>query len=198
MVWLVEELESYSLNSCLNMRVLEIIKYYYYKMFKPEFFSGCKHGKNFRSNSLIDGLFPQLIEIGDNFISAPGSRILSHDASLLHHIGKMRAEKTIIGNNVFLGADSLIMPGVVIGNNVIIGAGSIVTKDIEDNSVVAGNPAKYICSVQEYIERCKHKQCLYDLSTSFKDAICNSKPVTIDITQSLRDTVYSQNNKFFQ
>ncbi len=170
------------------------LKYYYTKFFKPEFFNGCKHGKNFRSNSYIDGLFPDLIEIGDNFISAPGSRILSHDASLLLFAKKMRAEKTVIGNNVFLGADCLIMAGVKIGNNVIVGAGSVVTKNIDDNSVVAGNPARYICSVDDYVKKCEQKNCLYEISDEFRDAIENSKPSTIDVVTSLRKKVYAQMN----
>lgn len=174
------------------MSILEKIKYYYFKLFKPKFFTGCKHGKNFRSNTHIDALFPELVEIGDNFISAPGSRILSHDASLLFFTNKMRAGKTIIGNNVFLGANSIVLAGVNIGDRVIIGAGSVVSKDISSNSVVAGNPAKYICSVDEYIKKCEDKRCLYSLSTEFDRAIKESLPITIQCTQSLRKSVYKQ------
>ena len=172
--------------------VLFRIEYYYTKIFKPNFFYGCKHGKNFRSNSNIDGLFPELIEIGDNFISAPGSRILSHDASLLLFTKKMRVNKTIIGNNVFLGADSVVMPGIRINDRVIVGAGAVVTKDIASNSVVAGNPARYICSVDEYINKCIKRNCLYDISTDFLDALVNGTPITIRCTKSLRKTVYKQ------
>ena len=168
------------------------IEYYYTKIFKPNFFCGCKHGKNFRSNSKIDALFQELIEIGDNFISAPGSRILSHDASLLLFTKKMRVNKTIIGNNVFLGADSVVMPGVRINDRVIVGAGAVVTKDITSNCVVAGNPARYICSVDEYINKCIKRNCLYDISTDFLDALVNGTPITIRCTKSLRKTIYEQ------
>ena len=78
-----------------------------------------KHGQRFYSNSLIDTLFPELVEIGDDFISAPGSIILAHDASTLWHTGKYRVQKTKIGNRVFLGANSIILPGVVVGDDVI-------------------------------------------------------------------------------
>ena len=56
-------------------------------------------------------------------------------------------------NNVFIGCNSIIMGGVRIGNNVVIGAGSVVTKDIPDNSVVVGNPAKVIKTFDEFIEK---------------------------------------------
>lgn len=52
--------------------------------------------------------------------------------------------KITIGQNVFIGARAFIMPGLTIGNNAIIGAGSLVTKNVEANSVMAGNPAKFI------------------------------------------------------
>ena len=58
-----------------------------------------------------------------------------------------------VGNNVFIGSNTVILPNIKIGNNVIIGAGSIVTKDIPDGSVVAGNPAKLITTFDKYIEK---------------------------------------------
>jgi len=96
------------------------------------------------NNSIIDSLVPQYVEIGDNFISAPGSVILAHDASLLSQFREYRVEKTIIGDNVFLGANSVVLAGVKIGDGAIIGAGAVVTKDVEAYSVVAGNPARKI------------------------------------------------------
>ena len=62
-----------------------------------------------------------------------------------------------IGNNVFIGAESVVLPNVTIGDNVVIGANSTVTKDIPSNSVYAGNPAKFICTIDEYIETNKRK-----------------------------------------
>lgn len=63
----------------------------------------------------------------------------------------------IVNDNVFIGARSIIMPNVIIGKNVIIGAGSIVTKDIPDNQVWGGTPAKFICTIDEYKKKNKSK-----------------------------------------
>ena len=58
-----------------------------------------------------------------------------------------------VGEESFIGACSIIMPGVKIGRNCVIGAGSIVTKDVPDETVVAGIPAKKICTTKEYAEK---------------------------------------------
>lgn len=114
---------------------------------------GMKVGNNtdiFSCN--IDNFFPYLIEIGDN-VTISKSTILAHDASTKKILGKSKVGRVTIGNNVFIGFDSIIMPNTKIGNNVVIGARSIVTKDIPDNVVVAGNPLKVICTFEEYINK---------------------------------------------
>jgi len=75
-----------------------------------------------------------------------------------------------IMNNVFVGSCTQIKYNVRIGNNVIIGANSFVTKDIPDNSVYAGVPARYICSFDEYVA--KHKTYSEQFRTKFgRDAV---------------------------
>ena len=69
--------------------------------------------------------------------------------------------KVEIGDYVYIGSDSIIMPGVTIGDHVLVAAGSVVTKSIPSGVVVGGNPAKYICTVEEYYERNKQ----YNIST---------------------------------
>lgn len=113
-------------------------------------------------NSTIDGL-SELVVIGKNFISAPGSIILAHDASTITHTGKTRVEKTIIGDNVFVGANAVILAGTIINDGCIIGAGAIVSKEIPAYSVVAGNPGRVIMTIGEYIKKCEERDNLYDL-----------------------------------
>lgn len=79
--------------------------------------------------------------------------ILAHDNSLKRHIGILKVGRVRIGDNVFIGANSLILPNVQIGNNVIIGADSVVTRNVPDNVVVAGNPARIIKSTEAYVEK---------------------------------------------
>ena len=89
--------------------------------------------------------------IGDYVTISEGSRIFSHEHDITKIVKKESSafpKKTIIGNNVWIGSGSTILAGVKVGDNVVIGAGSIVTKDVESNSVVAGNPARFIKSLQ--------------------------------------------------
>ena len=97
-----------------------------------------------------------LIDIGDN-CTITHTTILTHDASTKMYLGYAKVGRVSIGNNVFIGQGSIILPGVKIGNDVIIGAGSVVKKDIPDRSVAAGNPAEVICSIDRYIERNREK-----------------------------------------
>ena len=60
-----------------------------------------------------------------------------------------------IGDNTFIGNEALILPGVTIGRNCVVGAMSVVSRSVPDNTVVAGNPAKVICTTDEYYQRIK-------------------------------------------
>lgn len=61
--------------------------------------------------------------------------------------------KVKIGSNVYIGNNSLIMPGVTVGDNVLIAAGSVVTHSVPDNVVIGGNPAHVICSFDDYYQK---------------------------------------------
>jgi len=93
------------------------------------------------------------VQIGDDVTLAPRVHILAHDASTKMHLNYARIGKVKIGNRVFVGASSIILPGVTIGNDVVIGAGSVVSRDIPDGHVAAGNPAKLICTIDEFLSK---------------------------------------------
>ena len=116
---------------------------------------GMKVGKNFgRLNGVIlDPSHCWLIEIGDEVTLAPRVHILCHDASTKKFLGYTKIGRVTIGNNVFIGAESVVLPGVTIGNNVIVGANSTVTHDVPDNTVVVGSPARVLCSLDEYLAK---------------------------------------------
>ncbi len=103
-------------------------------------------------NTKIDNLRPFLVEIGKNTLIT-GTRILTHDASTKKALGYTKVGRVKIGDNVFIGVNSIILPNIKIGNNVIIGAGTIVSKSIPDNSVVVGNPMKIIGTFEENIKK---------------------------------------------
>ena len=116
---------------------------------------GMTVGKNFKrlNGVILDPGHCWLIEIGDNVTMAPRVHILCHDASTKQFLNYTKIGRVTIGSNVFIGAESVVLPGVTIGDNVIIGANSTVTRDIPENSVVAGSPARVICSLEEYLEK---------------------------------------------
>lgn len=112
-------------------------------------------GDNVFINQNCTFLDNNIITIGERVLIAPDVRIYAGD----HPInGKDRyidqgdgnayivslSKPVTIGDDVWIGGGSIILPGVTIGNNVVVGAGSVVTRDIPDNVVVAGNPAKIV------------------------------------------------------
>lgn len=102
---------------------------------------------------------PELIKFHDNVVVTSDVVFMTHDItnlmlnSMYDNYYKYYSGCIEVMNNVFIGSGSIIFPNIRIGNNVIIGAGSVVTKDIPDNSVVAGNPARVIESFDNYIEK---------------------------------------------
>lgn len=102
------------------------------------------------------------IEIGNDVVLAPNVHILAHDASTIIHLKYTRIANVKIGDRVFIGAGTIILPGVSIGNDVIIGAGSVVSKNIPSNSMAVGCPAKVISTLENYIEKEKVKMNSYN------------------------------------
>lgn len=107
------------------------------------------------NHTFIDIQRPEMLEIGDFCKITKGVTILCHDYSMSvvrrkyhHHIG--HSAKTTIGSNVFIGMNATILMGTQIGANCIVGAGAVVSGRFEDNVVIAGNPARVICTLHEY------------------------------------------------
>lgn len=98
-----------------------------------------------------------LISIGDNCTICPNVRLIAHDASTKGHLGYTKIGRIDVRANCFIGDSTLVLPGVTIGPNSIVGAGSIVKRDIPPYSVAAGNPARVICSLDEYLEKMRLK-----------------------------------------
>ena len=107
------------------------------------------------------------ITLGDRLVVSMNVHFLTHDYSYttaLISIGEKPntdigvVREIVIGDNVFIGMNSIILPGTTVGNNVIIGAGSVVRGPIPDNSVVAGNPAEKIFEIKDYALRVKFRQ----------------------------------------
>lgn len=125
---------------------------------------GVRVGENVRFYGISRGMFgsePWMIKIGNNCYITAGVQFVNHDGgTLILRKDEPTLEWTApitIGNDVYIGLRSIILPNVRIGNRCVIGAGSVVTKDIPDNSVFAGVPARFICTVDEYYMKLKMK-----------------------------------------
>ena len=107
----------------------------------------------------IDIQRPHMLHIGDYVKIAKGVTILCHDYSrsvfcnMKGYENCGEGDETFIGNNVFIGLGATILMGTHVGNNVIVGAGSVVSGDIPDNVVIAGNPAKVVCTIDNYYKK---------------------------------------------
>lgn len=152
------------------MRILKLIKRMIYcrikHINKAEYAlvtGGGKLGQNCEIySSVVFGSEPYLIEIGNNCRITEGVKFVTHDGGLwvlrnlypelknADYFGKIK-----IGNNVHIGWNSIIMPGVEIGENSIVGCGSVVTKNVPANSVACGIPARVIETIDEYYDKKK-------------------------------------------
>ena len=120
--------------------------------------SGLTFGKNLDICGHVNfGSEPFLIFLGDDVRITEGVSFITHDGgvAVVRRLYNENSSddvfgKIVVGNNVHIGTNSIIMPNVTIGNNVVIGCGSIVTHDVPNNCVVAGSPAKIIESLEEY------------------------------------------------
>lgn len=123
---------------------------------------GCKIGEGsrvrFQRTAMIDITRPALITIGKNVDMNRNFQIYTHDYACTVFIHKYNefvnsSGAVTIGDNVYFGADVIVLKGVTIGSNCIIGAGSVVTKDIPSDSVAVGNPCVVVASLEKYFQK---------------------------------------------
>lgn len=160
------------------MKIIELIKYKItsfqgrVKILRKQ---GIDIGENCEIYSNVSfGSEPYLISIGDNVRITSGCKFITHDGGVwvlrnlkLLDNGDLFGKITI-GNNVHIGLNTVIMPNVTIGDNCIIGCGAIVTKDIPDNSIAVGVPARVIETIDEYYKKNKER-CDFTKNMSKKE-----------------------------
>ena len=122
-------------------------------------------GKNFFANYNCTIIDVAKVKIGDNCQMAPNVAIYTAGHPL-HPVARNSMYEygisVTIGDNVWIGGNTVIMPGVHIGSNTVIGAGSVVTKDIPDWSVAVGNPCRVIKKITEEDKKYYYKDREFD------------------------------------
>lgn len=150
----------------------------YLQLFNPVKYAatlGVHFGKNFKPfGKVYYGSEPWIIRMGDDVFLTSNISFITHDGGTLifrDQIPDLEITKPItIGNKVYIGVNTTILPGVTIGDNVVIGSCSVITKDIPSDSVAAGNPARVIKTTNEYLEKIKAESLhLGHLSATEKD-----------------------------
>lgn len=154
-------------------RISEIVKELFGKsegaFVNPPFYcdygSHIEVGKNFFANYNCTILDVAKVKIGDNCQMAPNVAIYTAGHPVHPDTRNTMFEygiEVVIGDNVWIGGNSVICPGVHIGNNVVIGAGSVVTKDIPEWCIAAGNPCKVIRKITEADRKLYYKDREFD------------------------------------
>lgn len=166
---------------------------------------GIQIGRNtyISPDSIVDITRPSLVTVGDNCYFNHGFTLLTHDwvAGVMRHIyGEFlnSSGRVTIGNNVGTGYNVTVLKGVTIGDNVFIAANSLVTKDIPSNSVVAGSPAKILCTLDEYRKKrlkCCEEEAL-DYARSIKERY-NREPVVNDFYEEFSWFVDNENEHVY-
>lgn len=122
----------------------------------------------------IWGSEPWLITLGNHVVISRNVTFVTHDGATCVFRNRekykdvIRYGKIVVGDNSVIGINVTILPNVTIGENSVIGACSLVCKDVEPNSVYAGVPARRICSIEEYAEKCLRETPEYD-KTRYKE-----------------------------
>ncbi|MCJ8007687.1 acyltransferase [Lederbergia wuyishanensis] len=137
-----------------NFIVIQMARYTPFLSFKNWMyrkFLGMKVGEqtSFALMVMLDVMFPEKISVGRNTVIGYNTTILAHE----YLIKEYRLGNVEIGNEVMIGANSTILPGIKIGNNAIVSAGTLVHKDVPEGAFVGGNPMQVIYTKEELAER---------------------------------------------
>lgn len=133
------------------------------------------------------------ISIGDGATLAPGVRILCHDASCVRRIGGTWVAPVSIGAGAFIGAESVLMPGVTVGDGAVVAAGAVVTRDVPAGTIVAGVPAKPIGAVADLDARRREQMATMP---QFQSAEYEQEDLPADKDQQLRDAIANHGGYF--
>lgn len=143
----------------------KIYKHFYSRLYGVAGYfrkQGVTIGKGCEINPGVNfGTEPYLITLGNNVRLTKGVQFVTHDGGMWT-LRKMKLLENAdyfntitVGDNTHIGWNTIIMPGVHIGKNCVIGCGAVITKDIPDNSVAVGVPARVIKSIEEYYDKYK-------------------------------------------
>ncbi len=148
-------------------RIKQIIRRFYYMRIKGLSYtdylilqmrqSGIEIGERCKIFTHIVSREPTLIQIGDNVTIAAGTVFCTHDNAAIKVIpGKTDVVGSIkVGNDCFIGINCILMYGIELGDGCIVGSGSVVTRSFPPHTVIAGNPARRLCSTEEYAQKYK-------------------------------------------
>lgn len=138
-------------------RIIDLWRYLIYSPNKYAKYIGVNIGvDNFIPDKKCWSSEPYLITIGNHCQITSGVRLFTHGGGNVARDKYPDFDvfgKIVIGDWVYIGSGSLIMPGVTIGDNVLVAAGSVVTRSVPPRTIVAGNPARVVGTVDDYIER---------------------------------------------
>lgn len=134
-------------------KILNKLRKLFWSPIKYARFKGVRIGDNCDIQNVNFGSEPYLIEIGNNVQITNGTKFFTHGAAWvlrkkypnMDFFGKIK-----VGDNVYIGNNSLILAGVTIGSNVLVAAGSVVTKSVSEGVIVGGNPAKVIGTLSDF------------------------------------------------
>ena len=132
----------------------------------------------------LDPAYPHLIKIGNHCVLSNNVTVLAHDAATDRYLAVCKIGRVEIKDYCFIGINSTILPNVTIGPYSVVGAGSVVTKDVPPFVVVGGNPARKICSLEEFK---RHHECEIESRPCFPRAVYDKSDLADSLKQELFD-----------